>query len=123
MQFREVYKGFEVTVADNILVIKDIETGEEGKLNVEKKDNEAISKMAHFIIEKRINEKQRENPIPTKEVRFSLELRSGERYSHSYLVPENIIEAGKDKLEEYLILKALGDKVSVEIEEVCNNDE
>lgn len=119
MQFREVYKGFEVTVIDNMLSIKDIETGEYGKLNVEKKDKESIGKMAHFVINERIKEKEREEK--EREVRFSLELRSGARYDHSYFVPEKIIKAGIDKLEEYIILKALGDKIYVDIEEVYDN--
>ena len=94
MQYREVYRGFEVTAIDNTLVIRDIETGEIGKLNVEKKDSEAIGKMAHFVIDKRILERRRQERY--RSMQFYLELRRGERYSHSYLVPEKVIEAGID---------------------------
>lgn len=121
MQFREVYKGFEITVIDNTLVIRDIETGEEGKLDVEKIDRGSISKMAHFVIDKRISEKRREEKY--QEVQFSLELRSGERYSHSYSIPEKVVKAGKDEIEKYIILEALGDLIYVDIEEVYNNVE
>lgn len=121
MQFRESYKGFEIIVIDNMLVIRDIETGEEGKLDVEKIDKDNISKMAHFVIDKRIVEKQREEKY--QEVQFSLEFRSGERYSHSYSIPEKIVKAGKDEIEKYIILEALGDLVYVDIEGVYNNAE
>lgn len=120
MQFREVYRGFEVTVIDNILVIRDVETEEEGKIDIEKKDKNSISKMAHFVIDKRILEKAAEKRMQEKyqSVQFSLELRSGESYSYSYLVPEKVVKAGKEEIEKYIILEALGDLVCVNIEEV-----
>lgn len=53
---------------------------------------------------------------PSRMVSFSLEFRSGNRYDHSYLVPESIVLQGRQAVEEYIVSKALGDILYVELE-------
>jgi len=54
---------------------------------------------------------------PSRMVSFSLEFRSGNRYDHSYSVPESIILQGREAIEEYIVSKALGDILYVELED------
>lgn len=53
---------------------------------------------------------------PSRIVSFSLEFRSGNRYEHSYLVPELVILQGRQAVEEYIVSQALGDILYVELE-------
>lgn len=54
---------------------------------------------------------------PSRIVSFSLEFRSGNRYEHSYLVPELVILQGRQAVEEYIVSQALGDILYVELED------
>lgn len=116
IEFLEVYKGFAVVVVDTVLIIKDFETGEEGRLNVGGKDVSGIKAMYRSVVDMRITEKVKAET--TKEIMFSLETRSGDRYDHSYFVPEKIINAGRDEIERYIISQALGDIIFVDVKEV-----
>lgn len=118
--YLDLYKGFIVACHERLLIIKDPDTGEEAHSFTESGDlSEAIDK-AHWVIDQRIYEKSKEDP--TREVAFALELSSGVRYQHSYLVPESVIKAGDKELERFLALEALGDKLSVVVEEVYGYD-
>lgn len=121
MGFKEIYENFEIMVENDLLMIKDLETNEEGKIDVKNKDMSSIKKMAHFVINKRINEKRAKEK--NQLVQFTLELRSGDRYDHSYFVPEKVVKAGRDEIEKYIILEALGDLIYVDIEEVDSDVE
>lgn len=120
MVVREEYKNFEFVINNEVLIIRNIGTGEEGRASVKGKDKDDIIKMAHFIIDKRVEEilKEEKSKEVYKEVCFCLELRSGERYNHSYLVPERIVKLGGRDLEEYIVLEAMGDLISIEVEEI-----
>lgn len=50
-------------------------------------------------------------------ISFSLEFRSGQRYNHSYVVPEIVILKGAESVKEYIIREALDDILFVELEE------
>lgn len=114
--YLDLYRGFIVAYHERLLIIKDPNTGEEAHSFTESRAlSEAIDK-AHWVIDQRIYEKSKEDP--QREVVFTLELRSGERYQHSYLVPESVLKVGGKELERFLVLEALGDKLSVIVEEV-----
>ena len=49
------------------------------------------------------------------EIEFALVLRNGQQYNHSYFVPERIVKKGREAVEEYILEKAFGDLIYVEI--------
>lgn len=112
--YLDVYRDFIIFYNSRLLVIKDPETGEEAHKVIDTDNVDEIICIARSVIDERIKEKAKD--LVMIEIPFILELRSGDRYSHSYLVPKKIVDAGGDTLKEYLLLEALGDKIEVILE-------